>query len=159
MKEASGPRVGRATWSPICDPLLESWRHNSRDWLARLYAFAVPNTAALAELSTHAPIVEIGAGTGYWASQLKNMGVDVVAYDVKPPASSSASSASSAGDTRVDGGVVNGSSMEKEQQQSRKKRENKAKKKRKHQRFGPTPNEYHGKVFFSFSKILSFSPI
>jgi len=41
MKESSGPRLGRATWSPLCDPLLETWRHNCRDWLARLYAFAV----------------------------------------------------------------------------------------------------------------------
>jgi hypothetical protein len=26
-------------------------------------------------MAVHAPLVEIGAGTGYWASQLKNMGV------------------------------------------------------------------------------------
>lgn len=31
------------------------------------------------------PVVEIGAGTGYWAWQLEQTGVDVVAYDPHPP--------------------------------------------------------------------------
>jgi hypothetical protein len=32
------------------------------------------------------PVVEIGAGSGYWAWQLAQAGVDVVAYDPHPPA-------------------------------------------------------------------------
>jgi len=31
------------------------------------------------------PVVEIGAGTGYWAWQLEQAGVDVAAYDPNPP--------------------------------------------------------------------------
>ncbi len=51
----------------------------------RRYAFAVPTAAALAAVARHAPIVELGAGTGYWAFLLRRRGVDVVAYDIAPP--------------------------------------------------------------------------
>ena len=122
MREASIPRLGRALWPPICDSLLESWRHNCRDWLARLYAFAVPNEMALNELSLHSPIVEVGAGTGYWSSLLKHKGVDIVAYDIKPPAT----------DHLVP--------TEEEEGGPPKKR----KKRKKQHHGGPKPNEYHG---------------
>ena len=51
----------------------------------RRYAFGVPNRAALDAIGRHAPIVELGAGTGYWAYLLRNRGVDIVAYDLAPP--------------------------------------------------------------------------
>jgi hypothetical protein len=51
----------------------------------RRYAFAVPNAAALSTLARHAPIVELGAGTGYWAYLLRRRGVEIAAFDVAPP--------------------------------------------------------------------------
>jgi hypothetical protein len=51
----------------------------------RRYAFGVPNRAALEAIAGYAPIVELGAGTGYWAYLLRNRGVDIVAYDLAPP--------------------------------------------------------------------------
>jgi hypothetical protein len=45
------------------------------------YAFAVPAEEGLACIERYAPIVEMGAGTGYWARCLRARGVDVVAYD------------------------------------------------------------------------------
>jgi len=51
----------------------------------RRYAFGVPNGAALAAIERCAPIVELGAGTGYWAYLLRNRGVEVVAFDLAPP--------------------------------------------------------------------------
>jgi hypothetical protein len=51
----------------------------------RRYAFGVPNRAALEAIARHAPIVELGAGTGYWTYLLRNRAVDVVAYDLAPP--------------------------------------------------------------------------
>jgi hypothetical protein len=51
----------------------------------RRYAFGVPNRAALEAIARYAPIVELGAGTGYWAYLLRNRGVDIVAYDAAPP--------------------------------------------------------------------------
>jgi len=52
-------------------------------------AFALPSESvlrAIAEASPHG-VVEIGAGTGYWARLLHDRGVDVVAFDVAPPPS------------------------------------------------------------------------
>lgn len=53
--------------------------------LASLFSWAVPNTRALDVLAAHAPLVECGAGMGYWAALLRARGVDVVAYDAAPP--------------------------------------------------------------------------
>jgi hypothetical protein len=46
------------------------------------FAWAVPNEAALAALVALSPIVEIGAGSGYWAAMLRARGATVHAYDV-----------------------------------------------------------------------------
>jgi hypothetical protein len=59
--------------------------YDRRVWCVRRYAFAVPTDAALATLARYAPIVELGAGTGYWAYLLRRRGVDIVAYDLAPP--------------------------------------------------------------------------
>lgn len=48
------------------------------------YAFAVPDGDALEVIAGLAPIVEMGAGTGYWAGLLRARGVDVIAYDQTP---------------------------------------------------------------------------
>ena len=45
------------------------------------YSWAIPDTRSLNILSTFSPLIEIGAGKGYWCSLLRNMNVDVVAYD------------------------------------------------------------------------------
>jgi hypothetical protein len=53
--------------------------------LAARYAWAIPDEAALAELVALGPLVETGAGTGYWAALITARGGDVVAYDLAPP--------------------------------------------------------------------------
>ena len=53
--------------------------------LTRSVGFGVPNEAALALVAKYGPLVEVGAGTGYWAALLRARGVDVDAYDVQPP--------------------------------------------------------------------------
>jgi len=53
--------------------------------LAALFAWAIPTEPALAILARHAPLVECGAGTGYWAALLRARGVDALAYDLAPP--------------------------------------------------------------------------
>jgi hypothetical protein len=45
------------------------------------YAHAVPTEESLRFIGEHGPVVELGAGNGYWASLLKNRGYDTVAYD------------------------------------------------------------------------------
>jgi len=59
--------------------------HERRAWCVRRYAFALPTEPALALIARYAPIVELGAGTGYWSFLLRRRGVDVVAYDLAPP--------------------------------------------------------------------------
>lgn len=52
------------------------------------YAYAVPSPETLqwiAAITADRPVVEIGAGRGYWAHQLALHGVDVTAYDRHPP--------------------------------------------------------------------------
>ncbi|RLN45013.1 hypothetical protein BBJ29_003916 [Phytophthora kernoviae] len=66
-------------------PLLAQWRNNCRDWCCHLYAYATPTREALDVMAKYAPIVEVGAGTGYWSSLLQHSHVDVVAYDKCPP--------------------------------------------------------------------------
>jgi hypothetical protein len=56
-------------------------RGQIRQHLTHKYAFGVPGDEALECLARYAPLVEIGAGTGYWARCLRERGVDIVAYD------------------------------------------------------------------------------
>jgi hypothetical protein len=53
--------------------------------LARRYSYVVPDERSLSSLARLGPLVEIGAGTGYWAYRLRALGVDVIAIDQAPP--------------------------------------------------------------------------
>jgi len=53
-----------------------------------MYAWAVPNEEALAVLREHSPLIEIGAGRGYWAALASSAGADILAFDPNPPSSS-----------------------------------------------------------------------
>ena len=59
-------------------PPIECIRKNL---VARRWCCAVPSPDILKEISAHSPIIEIGAGNGYWADQLKRLGTDISAYD------------------------------------------------------------------------------
>ncbi len=61
---------------------MDAWK--ARKELVSRYAWAVPCLEALEEVAKHGPIIEIGAGAGYWASLLKQLAVDVVTYDSHP---------------------------------------------------------------------------
>jgi hypothetical protein len=53
--------------------------------LAQRCSYVFPDERSLSALSDIAPLVEMGAGTGYWACRLRALGVDVVAFDQAPP--------------------------------------------------------------------------
>lgn len=57
--------------------------------LVRKYAWATPTPSVLSKVADFEPIVEFGAGTGYWAYLLRQMHVDIVAIDIEPPSSDS----------------------------------------------------------------------
>jgi hypothetical protein len=56
-----------------------------RQSLIGQYAFAIPTSDILATVARYSPLVEIGAGSGYWAMCLSSIGADIVAYDIFPP--------------------------------------------------------------------------
>jgi hypothetical protein len=58
---------------------------DTHDRIARRYAWAVPTPEAIGLLASYGPLVELGAGTGYWAWELRQGGVDIVAYDGEVP--------------------------------------------------------------------------
>jgi hypothetical protein len=49
------------------------------------FAWAIPDEKALSILLDLGPLLELGAGLGYWTFLLRERGGDVVAYDEHPP--------------------------------------------------------------------------
>jgi hypothetical protein len=63
---------------------------------AQSYAWCIPSTEAVRVLAKLSPVVEIGAGSGYWGYMLKQMeGCVYHAFDIKTRESSSSASSSS----------------------------------------------------------------
>lgn len=58
-----------------------------RETLTSQYAWSIPDPSSLAfvayYLGSHA--IELGAGTGYWAMLLDQLGVNIIAFDQRPP--------------------------------------------------------------------------
>lgn len=57
----------------------------ARRWLRLQYAWTAPTEEAIDRLVECGPLIEIGAGTGYWASLIEQRGGDVVCFDKHPP--------------------------------------------------------------------------
>ncbi len=57
---------------------------SKRTALVSKFAYAVPTAEGLAALHKYQPIIEIGAGTGYWAASLRKRGTKIVAYELYP---------------------------------------------------------------------------
>eukprot|EP00602_Paraphysomonas_sp_CaronLab_P008966 CAMPEP_0185021082 /NCGR_PEP_ID=MMETSP1103-20130426/3744_1 /TAXON_ID=36769 /ORGANISM="Paraphysomonas bandaiensis, Strain Caron Lab Isolate" /LENGTH=282 /DNA_ID=CAMNT_0027552379 /DNA_START=23 /DNA_END=871 /DNA_ORIENTATION=+ len=53
--------------------------------LLEKYAWAIPTPEALNVMRKFSPIVEIGAGKGYWSYLLQRYGCSVLPYDINPP--------------------------------------------------------------------------
>jgi hypothetical protein len=62
------------------------WKDMCGDCMTHSFSFAVPSASALDAIANiGCPVVEMGAGTGYWAALLQQKGVDVIALDRHPP--------------------------------------------------------------------------
>lgn len=55
-----------------------------REELVKKYSWAIPTEEAIKLIARFSPIVDIGAGTGYWPWLLQQVGADVIAYDISP---------------------------------------------------------------------------
>lgn len=73
----------------MSNPYLEDFKiagsFLKRKELVRKYAWAIPDENVIREIAKLSPIIEVGAGTGYWAKQLREAGADVLAFDPNPP--------------------------------------------------------------------------
>lgn len=52
-----------------------------RDFYRRKYSFAIPTNEIINEIIKYSPIIEIGAGSGYWAYLIKKHGGEIIAFD------------------------------------------------------------------------------
>ena len=81
------------------DPLLQAWldaasrrvdiydysnAFETRRKFCRTHAWAVPCKEAIDVLVEHSPLIEIGAGKGYWAWLASKAGADILAFDLLP---------------------------------------------------------------------------
>lgn len=72
-------------------PWMDRWRtlpatshYEARAALTRRYAWGIPNEVVIRTIAAAGPVVEVFAGTGYWASLVAAAGGDIVATDVSP---------------------------------------------------------------------------
>lgn len=62
----------------------QQWFGKRKD-LVEKYSWAVPSEEAVLYLSEFGDIVEVGAGSGYWANCVNEEGGNVMPYDINPP--------------------------------------------------------------------------
>lgn len=74
-------RVNTAELCKNMSVLEKAFREEKMLPLINEYAWAIPTDAALEMIQKYGPILELGAGSGYWSFLLKKLGTDVVAYD------------------------------------------------------------------------------
>jgi hypothetical protein len=58
--------------------------YTTRGELVNKYAFAIPTDEAIEKIASFGKILEIGSGTGYWASLISAAGAEVAAIDLAP---------------------------------------------------------------------------
>jgi len=49
------------------------------------FSFALPTASAIKTLAELSPLIEIGAGTGFWAKLIEEEGGNITAFDMYPP--------------------------------------------------------------------------
>jgi hypothetical protein len=72
-------RSSRPRAAALCVDMVHQFR--LRDEYIPKFGFAIPDRAAIEVLKHYAPLVEVGAGSGYWSYELLKAGVDVIATE------------------------------------------------------------------------------
>jgi hypothetical protein len=75
-------KTGKADNFPLHVPSSKGDYGEFRFEMTKMYSWAIPNDEALKTIEVYQPIVEIGAGSGYWAFLLRSYRrAEIVAYD------------------------------------------------------------------------------
>lgn len=70
----------------VADPMRLPFEvKKARKELRAFYSWAIPTDEAIEEIAKLGAVVEIGAGTGYWASLINEAGGRIKAFDIAPP--------------------------------------------------------------------------
>ena len=72
-----GPIAPNMDWNALL------FRYAARVKLIRQFSFAVPTPEAIAAIARFSPLVELGAGSGYWAHLLQRQSAECRPYDLK----------------------------------------------------------------------------
>ena len=56
----------------------------AREKAIHLFGFGILVGAAINHIKSYAPLIEVGAGSGYWAYELQSDGIDIIATDSTP---------------------------------------------------------------------------
>lgn len=88
-KEVRALRAKYPNWSKCfhSEALHEQWTDTRQEIeeatssLVEKYAWAIPDGRALDIIAAFAPLIEVGAGKGYWARLLQGRGVDIIPFD------------------------------------------------------------------------------
>ena len=79
-------------WDHVWSPDWTATRLAGKEWIDRKdlcgeYTWAIPDPDSLNFVTEwlSPKAIEIGGGTGYWAWQLSQLGVDILCYDLYPP--------------------------------------------------------------------------
>lgn len=64
--------------------LFNQFNYRYRHELVVKYAWAIPDDEVINTIVKYSPIIEVGAGTGYWASLIAEQGGDILAFDISP---------------------------------------------------------------------------
>jgi hypothetical protein len=101
MDQFSGPLTAQYYGSvPLTDILKKiddaipsvtsSWNdYVTRDTWVKRFSWAIPNSLAILAILDCGPVIELGAGSGYWAMWVELCGGDIKAYDIDPKGGSS----------------------------------------------------------------------
>jgi len=73
----AGRRAGR-------EALMQALAEKRGELISR-YAFPIPTPDIVEQIVRRSPLIEIGAGSGYWALCLREAGADIIACDIRPP--------------------------------------------------------------------------
>ena len=66
-------------------PIYHLFTECIRNPIANVFSFGIPNKEALEFIcDLDLTVIEMGAGTGYWAKLLENMGVEIIPFDLVP---------------------------------------------------------------------------